>query len=57
VETGSPGARYAILEKRDRGWRAQLIVVPYDYVAAAERARQNARPDWELALRTGYATT
>jgi len=57
VETGSPGARYAILEKRERGWHAQLLAVPYDYVVAAERAKRNGRPDWELALRTGYATT
>lgn len=55
VETGSPDARYAVLERAERGWKAQLVAVPYDHVAAAERARTSDRPDWECALRTGYA--
>ena len=56
VETASPDARYAVLERGERGWRAQLIAVPYDHRAAADRARDNDRPDWECALRSGYAT-
>lgn len=55
METGSPDARYAVVESSGRVWQAQLVAVPYDHHAAAERARRNGRADWELALRTGYA--
>lgn len=54
VETGSPDARYAILEKRSSGWTATLHAVPYDSEATAKLADKNARPDWAHALRTGY---
>jgi len=55
METGLPDARYAVIERSSRGWQAQLVAVPYDHHAAAEQARRNGRPDWEFALRTGYA--
>jgi putative phosphoesterase len=54
VETGSPDARYALIERRPAGWRAALITVPYDHRAMADLARAHGRPDWEIALRTGY---
>ena len=54
VETGSPDARYAIVEKIASGWTAQLISVPYDHHAMADLARQRERLDWEHALRYGY---
>ncbi|MFH1198474.1 MAG: metallophosphoesterase family protein [bacterium] len=54
IENGSPHARYMILEKRDNNWFTELIFIPYDYDKAAEQARKNNRPDWEVALRTGY---
>jgi hypothetical protein len=54
VETGSPHARYALLEQRDRGWRVELVGVAYDHISAAHQAQRNDRPDWEVALRTGY---
>ncbi|QNM95624.1 metallophosphoesterase family protein [Chitinimonas koreensis] len=54
-ETGSPDARYAIVERTDAGWRAELIALPYDHEAAAQQAERNGRPDWAHALRTGYA--
>ncbi|HEX6533611.1 MAG TPA: metallophosphoesterase family protein [Gemmatimonadaceae bacterium] len=56
MESGSPDARYAILERSDRGWSVELIAVPYDHRAAAGQARRNDRPDWELGLSTGYMT-
>lgn len=56
IETGSPDARYAIVERLESGWEATLVVVPYDHAAAAERARRNARPDWVIGLSTGYMT-
>ncbi len=54
VETGSPDARYAILERGAHGWSAQLITVPYDHVSMARLARERRRTDWEWALSTGY---
>jgi putative phosphoesterase len=56
METGSPDARYAVLESLDGGWSAQLISVPYDHERAANQADRNGRPDWARALRTGFAT-
>lgn len=55
METGSPDARYAVLRRSERGWRAELIAVPYDHAAAQKQALKNDRADWEIALRTGYA--
>jgi predicted phosphodiesterase len=54
IENGSPLARYAILEYRQDRWQAELVTVPYDHLEAAERARRNGRPDWEIGLRTGF---
>jgi hypothetical protein len=53
AETGSPHARYAIVEKRASGWLAELIAVPYDWHRAARDAEANGRMDWGQALRTG----
>ena len=54
VETGSPHARYAVVEKINGHWRVELIALPYDFRKAAELARKNGRPDWEVALQTGF---
>lgn len=54
VETGSPHARYAVLELRNDCWAAAIVAVAYEYEKAAEQARNNGRPDWEIALRTGF---
>lgn len=54
VETGSPQARYAIVERANDEWSAQLLTVGYDWDAEAERALRNGRPDWARALATGY---
>jgi putative phosphoesterase len=54
VETGSPDARYAIVEQRDGAWTVDLITVPYPHEQMAELARLRNRPDWECALMTGY---
>jgi len=54
VETGSPDARYAIVERSAAGWTAQLITVPYDHRSMAALARQRGRHVWEQALLTGY---
>lgn len=54
METGSPHARYAIMEYKNGYWHAEMIALIYDYQKAAEQARRNGRPDWEVGLRTGF---
>lgn len=54
IETGSPGAHYAILERVDGCWIASLISVPYDYEPMVKLASSRRYPDWAQALATGY---
>lgn len=54
IQSGSPDARYAIVEQHQGAWVATLITVPYGYQAMAALARQQQRLDWERALLTGY---
>ena len=54
VQTGSPDARYAIVEKQPDGWTALLLAVPYDHHSMARLAQARHRPDWAAALETGY---
>ncbi len=54
IETGSPDARYAVVERRDGGWTCELISLPYDCESMALLADQRQRPDWAHALRTGW---
>lgn len=56
VESGSPDARYAIVEKHNGAWLASPITVPYAHQEMAALARLRQRPDWESALLTGYMT-
>jgi len=56
MESGSPDARYAVLERTSDEWTIELVSLPYDHEAAASRAEQNGRHDWARALRTGFAT-
>lgn len=53
MESYSPHASYAIVERGDNGWIAQHIKVPYDYELAASKALQENRPDWACFLSTG----
>jgi len=54
METGSPHARYAIIEQGQDGvWSAELLTVDYDWDTAARLADEHNRPDWAVALRTG----
>jgi len=54
VELGAPHARYAVVERTENGWVAQLLAVPYDWESAARLAERRARPDWVRALRSGF---
>jgi predicted phosphodiesterase len=54
-ESATPHARYAILD--DDGSMLPNITfhaVRYDFDAASQRAAANNRPDWAMALRTGF---
>ena len=54
-ESGSPHARYAMVEDRpDGAFSLELIAVSYDHEAAARRAEANDRPEWAYGLRTGF---
>lgn len=54
MEMGSPHARYALVTRSMSGWAVEFRAVEYDWNEAAKVAALNARPDWEVALRTGY---
>ena len=56
IETGSPHARYAIVERVAASWRVQHIAVPYDWEAASRTAEGHGRTDWAEWLRTGRAS-
>lgn len=56
METGSPHARYAIVERTASGWSAELLSVAYDWDAAAALAEMNGRMDWVHPLKTGQVT-
>ncbi len=55
IESGSPHARYALLH-HENTWSVELVTVTYDFQRAAEQARRNNRPEWAIALQTGYMT-
>jgi len=53
-ETGSPLARYAVLQAVDGHVESiDQIALAYDHETAAVRAEANGRPEWAAALRTG----
>jgi len=55
METGSPDARYAIVEKTASGWLVEQRCVPYDHGSMAALAKLRNFPDWEVALLNGRA--
>jgi predicted phosphodiesterase len=54
MQTGTPDACYAILERNDTGWSVSFRYVPYDHMAMASMASSNGRPEWASALATGW---
>ncbi len=54
MQTGTPNASYAVLERNDGVWRATFRSVPYDAKQASECALRNGRRDWARALQTGW---
>ncbi|WP_232494366.1 metallophosphoesterase family protein [Novosphingobium kaempferiae] len=55
IESGTPHARYALVERGPDGWIPHLLTVAYDWDAASALAAANGRDDWARALATGYA--
>jgi len=55
VETGSPHARYAIIDFNRSAPRVEFIALEYDWESASKDAAQAGRPDWAHALATGFA--
>jgi predicted phosphodiesterase len=55
MESGSPHARYALIEQQSGSWRVEWRAVVYDWSAAAARADEIGRADWAHALKTGHA--
>lgn len=53
IESGSPDARYAIVEQSSGSWIANLVTVPYAHMSMAELARARKRDDWARALANG----
>ncbi|MEO5799873.1 MAG: metallophosphoesterase family protein [Gemmatimonadales bacterium] len=54
-ETGSPHARYAIIESVAGSWTPEHISIAYDHERAAAQAERNGFAVWARALRTGRA--
>ncbi len=54
-QTGSPDARYALVEPGGEGWRVALISVPYDASAMIRIAIEKGAEDWAQALRSGWS--
>ncbi len=55
VATGSPHARYVLIESRPGSLDIRPIEVEYPWNAAAAAALANGCPDWAVWLRTGRA--
>lgn len=57
IASGSPDARYAIVEQYEGQWRSSLLNVPYKHREMAALAKSRGRLDWEVALLTGYMSS
>ncbi len=53
IQTGSPHARYALVERVGAGWSVELIAVPYDSDSAAALARSRGAEAWARGLEAG----
>lgn len=55
MESGTPHARWAILERTNDGWQVELRATPYDTRPAVEAAEARGRVDWARWIGTGRA--
>jgi hypothetical protein len=56
VQTGTPDACYALIERGVLRWSVTLRYVPYDRTAMVEMALRGGLPAWANALATGWVT-
>jgi putative phosphoesterase len=54
METGTPHAKYAIVQKINGNWVSEHISVCYDWENAAAMAEANGRSDWIIPLKQGF---
>lgn len=54
IETGSPDAHYAMVERLEDDWAVSLVSVPYHHHSMVKLADSRCYPDWAQALATGY---
>ncbi|MCI5076348.1 metallophosphoesterase family protein [Oricola sp.] len=54
MQTGTPAACYAIVERRPEGWMTSFRHVPYDTARMAGLARERNRPNWARSVATGW---
>lgn len=54
MQSGTPTACYAIIERVGEGWITTIRNVPYDPSRMARMAREAGRDDWADALATGW---
>lgn len=54
VQTGTPDACYAMLERTARGWDVTFRYVAYDAAAMAALARRSGAEQWARAVETGW---
>jgi diadenosine tetraphosphatase ApaH/serine/threonine PP2A family protein phosphatase len=54
VVTGTPHARYAIVDSTPRGWAVSFRAIPYDTAPAIALARRRGRTEWVEVLGTGW---
>jgi putative phosphoesterase len=57
MESGTPHARWAILERTEAGWGIELRATPYDTGPAVAAARAYGRPDWARWIARGRAAS
>lgn len=55
MESHSPHAKYAILQRVEEGWSLAHVCIPYDWERASRRAEQFGRMDYAYAIRSGKA--
>lgn len=54
IQTGSPHASYAIMERCELGWQVSFRHIPYDSRRMVHLAESGGRQEWARALATGW---
>jgi predicted phosphodiesterase len=57
MEAGSHHARYGIVTRARSRFAIEHVAIAYDWQNAAAAATENGRPDWAIALRSGFAAS